>query len=285
MIHTIVIPVRGDGKGDNVFAHAAILAKRCNAHVLVTHCRARAEDLMPYGVVIPSALKELVIEQSKGVADQLEENMREELDVLADQLGIAHSEKPLANQATTSWLEEQGRQIDVIKRHGRVADLICVAKPDVNRNLGANTLKAALFNTGRPVMMCPPAEKPPEQLGARIGIAWNGSIQASRAVACAIGILDQADQVVVFSSGIEVSGASAASLADYLTSRGINVEVERFENSNNIGVDLLEQSASANVDSLLMGAFSKRSNETQTILGGTTQHIVDNAEFPIILVH
>lgn len=48
MIRKIVIPVRGDNKGDNVFAHAAALARRYNAHIVVTHCRARAEDMMPY---------------------------------------------------------------------------------------------------------------------------------------------------------------------------------------------------------------------------------------------
>lgn len=239
---------------------------------------------MPYGVVIPSALKNLVLEQSEGVADQLETNMRGELDVLAKKLGVIQSDGYVENQASTSWLEEQGRQVDVIKRHGRVADLICVAKPDVSRNLGSNTLKAALFNTGRPVMMCPPSEAPPETLCDVVGIAWNGSIQASRAVACATGILEQASKVVVFSSGMEVAGASASSLAGYLEARGVNVHVERFENASNVGADLLERSKSANVDTLLMGAYSN-SHETETLLGGTTQFVVDSAEFPIILVH
>lgn len=284
MIRKIVIPVRGDGKGDNVFAHAACLAKRYKAHVLVTHCRPRAEDLMPYGVVIPSALKNLVLEQSEGVADQLETSMRGELAVLAEKLGIMQSDGYVENQASTSWLEEQGRQVDVIKRHGRVADLVCVAKPDVSRNLGSNTLKAALFNTGRPVMMCPPKETPPENLCDVVGIAWNGSIQASRAVACATGILEQASKVVVFSSGVEVTGASASSLAEYLEARGVNVHVERFDNTGHVGAELLERSNSANVDTLLMGAYSN-SHETETILGGTSQYIVDNADFPIILVH
>lgn len=284
MIRKIVIPVRGDGKGDNVFAHAVCLAKRFQAHVLVTHCRPRAEDLMPYGIAIPSALKKLVLEQSKSVADQVEDSMRTELSVLADKLGITLSDQPKANEASASWLDEQGRQVDVIKRHGRVADLVCVAKPDVSRNLGSNTMKAALFNTGRPVMMCPPTDSPPQTLCDTVGIAWNGSIQSSRAVACTLGILEQARQVIVFSSGEEISGASAASLKDYLEARGVNTRVERFDKPKSIGKALLDHSAATNVDTLVMGAYSN-SHETETILGGTTQYVVDNAEFPIILVH
>ena len=56
MIHKILVPVRGDGKGDNVLAHAAALARRFSAHIEVTHCRPRPQDLLPYGVPIPSEL-------------------------------------------------------------------------------------------------------------------------------------------------------------------------------------------------------------------------------------
>jgi len=279
-----VIPVRGDGKGDNVFAHAASLAKRYQAHLLVTHCRPRAEDLMPYGVPIPSALKKMVLEQSKSVADQVEDGMREEVEKLSKQCGIPITEKPFKNQACVSWLEEQGRQVDVIKRHGRIADLICVAKPDVSRNLGSNTLKAALFNTGRPVMMCPPASASLDNLCETVGIAWNGSIEASRAIACATGVLDQAGQVVIFSSGEQITGASAESLADYLQARGIKGSVEQFEPTKQIGNEILERASAAKVDTLLMGAY-RNSHETETMFGGTTQYFVDNADIPVVFVH
>lgn len=284
MIRRIVIPVRGDGKGDNLFEHAVCLAKRYNAHVVVTHCRPRAEDLMPYGVAIPSSLKNLVVTQSKVVADQVEDSMRDELSELAQKMGISLTDKAVDNQASASWLEEPGRQVDVIKRHGRVADLICVAKPDVSRNLGSNTLKAALFNTGRPVMMCPPTDSPPQSLCDTVGIAWNGSIQTSRAVASTISLLRHASKVVVFTSGVEATGASAASVADYLEAHDVDVAIERFENTKSVGAELLERCKLKSVDTLLMGAYS-RSHETETVLGGTTQYVVDNAAIPIILVH
>ncbi len=67
--------------------------------------------------------------------------------------------------------------VDVIRRHGRLADLIAVPQPDVDRNLGANSLKAALFRTGRPVLMVPNDVAPPETLGAHVTIAWNGSLE------------------------------------------------------------------------------------------------------------
>lgn len=284
MIRKIVIPVRGDGKGDNVFAHAAVLAARYKAHIAVTHCRPRGEDLMPYGVAVPASLRKLLLSQSADVADQVEQGMREELESLAAKFGVVMSNKNLPDQASAHWIEEQGRQVDVIKRHGRIADLICVAKPDVDRNLGANTLKAALFNTGRPVMMCPMRESSPVVLCDKIAIAWNGSIEASKAVAATTAVLERASEVVILSGGIEVNGADSAGLQDYLSTRGVNVRVERFTPDRKVGKQLMEKSMELNVDTLIMGAYSS-SHERETFFGGNTQFIVDHAEFPVILVH
>ena len=42
MIRKILVPVRGDGKGDNVLAHAAALAHRYSAHIEVVALPAAA---------------------------------------------------------------------------------------------------------------------------------------------------------------------------------------------------------------------------------------------------
>lgn len=284
MIRKIVIPVRGDGKGDNVFAHAAVLATRYKAHIAVTHCRPRGEDLMPYGIAIPSTLRKLLLSQSSDVANQVEDGMRKELLALAEKFGITVSELPQPNLATAQWIEEQGRQVDVIKRHGRLADLICVAKPDVDRNLGSNTLKAALFNTGRPVMMCPMKDTPPETLCNKVAIAWNGSIESSRAVASTTSILEQAAEVTILSGGVEVNGADSDSLLAYLVARGVNAKIEKLPLVKKVGKELLQHCADASIDTLIMGAYSN-SHERETFFGGNTQHVVDHAEIPVILVH
>lgn len=284
MISSIVVPVRGDGKGDNVFAHAASLAARYRAHIKVTHCRPRTEDLMPYGIAISASLRKLLLSQSADVANQVEEGMREELEALAQSMGIVVSDAPVEGKASVSWVEEQGRQVDVIKRYGRIADLICVAKPDVDRNLGANTLKAALFNTGRPVMMCPTTDSAPSNLCERIAIGWNGSMEASRAVALTTSIIESASEVTILSAGSEINGADSDSLVEYLSARGVTATVRRFEASRKVGKELLNQCREINADTLIMGAYSD-SHERETVFGGNTQHVVDNAQMPVVFVH
>lgn len=284
MIRKIVIPVRGDGKGDNVFAHAAALARRFKAHVKITHCRARPEDLMPYGVPIPAFLKKQILEQTSDVADQEEARLKAEVFALAETFKLRMTEDPTSKSASASWVEEPGRQIDVIKNHGRLADIICVAKPDVDRNLGANTLKAALFNTGRPVMMCPHADTISDKFGDSLAIAWNGSIEAARAVALTVNLIESASKVFILTAGKEVHGASAEDLLDFLAVRGVKAELQRFAAKKKIGQELLERSKACGADFMVMGAYGD-SHEKETIFGGNTQYIVDNSDMPVVLVH
>ena len=284
MIRKIILPVRGDGKGNNVFAHAAALAKRFKAHIVVTHCRPRPEDLLPFGVPIPAFMKDQVMAQAREVADQEEQGLEREFAELAGKFNLKIADGPDHKAASASWIEEAGRQVDVIKHHGRLADVICVAKPDVDRNLGTNTLKAALFNTGRPVMMCPNAKTAPETIGASISIAWNGSTEAARAVALTMGIIEKADEIVILSCGTQIHGANAEDLLAYLSDRGIAANVHRFTAKKKIGAELLERSKANGADLMIMGAYGD-SHERETVFGGNTQHIVDNADIPVILVH
>lgn len=284
MVHKIILPVRGDGKGDNVFAHAAALARRFKAHVVVTHCRPRPEDLLPFGVPIPAFMKEQLLEQARKLADLEEEGLEGEFAELAKQFGLRMSDKPTGKSASASWVEEAGRQVDVIKHHGRLADVICVAKPDRDRNLGTNTLKAALFHTGRPVMMCPATETPPKTLGDKITIAWNGSTEAARAVALTMGIIEKAGEVVILSSGSEIHGANADDLLTYFTDRGIEASITRFDGQKKIGEELIKNSKAIGADLMIMGAYGN-SHEHESVFGGNTQYVVDNADLPVILVH
>jgi nucleotide-binding universal stress UspA family protein len=285
VIRKILVPVRGDGKGDNVLAHAAALAHRHGSHIEIVHCRPRPEDLMPYGVAIPEFLRKQLIKQSYEVADQEEAGLRAEIEALARSLDLDFADSNPGARPTVTFVEEAGRQVDVIKRHGRLSDIIAVARPDRDRNLGKNTLKAALFQSGRPVLMCPPAETPPKVLGARIALAWNGSAEAARALAQSRNALMRADIVWVLTNGADSGpGTTVEDLATYLGMHGVTPEVVNFKAKSRIGAELLKTSAELGADTLVMGAYGD-SHERETVFGGNTQQVVDGAEIPVLLSH
>ena len=284
MIRKILVPVRGDDKGDNVLAHAAALAKRFNAHIEVTHCRPRAQDMLPFGVPVPGFLKDQMQKQAADLADQVESGLKHEFDVLTRQLGIAVSNAPVKDKATASWVEETGRQVEVIKRHGRLADLVAVAQPEANGMLGVNSLKAALFHTGRPALMCPETDTMPNNLGSHIAIAWNGSTEAARAVALARGLLEDAEKVTILTGGEEVYGTRADDLVDYLRLGGLTPTVDRFSGSGNIGEQLLARAKAAGANLMVMGAYGDN-YEKEVMFGGNTQSIIEKADMPVVMVH
>ncbi|MDA1287288.1 MAG: universal stress protein [Proteobacteria bacterium] len=286
MTHKILIPVRGDGKGDKTLAYAASLAGGGDNHIVIVHCRPSPEDMLPYGIPLPKILRKQILEQASTLADVEEKSLITELKVLAKSLNLNLSGTAIDGMINAEWVEETGRQVDVIRRQGRLADIIVVPQPDVDRNLGTNTLKAALFHSGRPVLMVPndgPLQ-PLSQLGRNVTIAWNGSLESSRAVTMTLPLLQRTNAVTILSSGAEPNAASARDLKSYLLSHRVEATIERFEKTRNVGEKLLSLTADLGADTLIMGAYGD-SHERETVFGGNTQHIVDKAKMPVILVH
>lgn len=239
---------------------------------------------MPSGVPLPSFARETFLKQAHELADQQEQHLRKILHALARDFGLSEMDPPHSDCATVEFIEESGRMADVIKHHGRLADLVVVAKPDRDRNLGVNSLKAALFQTGRPVLMCPPQGEPPADLGARIAMGWNGSLEASRAVALTLDLAMGADEVTILSGGKgESHGATTDELVEYYRLRDVVARPHRFE-ARNPGEALLAQTAAVGASLLVMGAYGE-SHERETLFGGNTQTVVDKATIPVVLVH
>lgn len=284
MLDKILVPVRGDGKGDNVLAHAAALAHRFGSHIEVAHCRARPEDMMPFGVPLPSFVRDQFLKQSQILADGIEKGLRDELSALAATLGLSETEPPHGGTATISFVDKQGRMVDVIKSQGRLADLIAVPKPDRDRNIGSNSLKAALFRTGRPVMMCPDTAQVSADIGENLTLGWNGSMESSRAVALTMDLISKATRVTILAgTGAEPHGATTEDLVQYLALRGIKAETRRFS-AKNAGAALLSETKAAGATILVMGAYGD-SHERETLFGGNTQTVVDSADIPVVMVH
>ena len=279
-----MMPVRGDGRGPFLFAHAAALAKRFGAHIKVVHCHPKAEDLMPHGVVIPAFLRKQIEKASEQSAESEEDAIHDLFSADAAKHGISEQE-PEFNKATAKFYEFTGKQVDAVSHHGRLSDLICVPKPSREEDLGFNTLKAALFSSGRPVMVCPDTDQVKGDLGKHVAIGWNGSLEASRAAAMAMPLIENADKVTVLTGGKSEHAATAEEFRDYLGRRGVSADVVQFEaKKGNVGRQLLQKCDEISADLLVMGAYHER-YERESLLGGNSATVVDEARIPVIMVH
>lgn len=284
MLRKIIVPVRGDGMLETVLGHATALARHHGAHIVVAHCRKRSEDTRPYSRSLPAFARATFLTQSEELADQEEQAVREQLHSFAVSLDIKETDAPVPGEASIEFVEEYGKMADIITHNGRLADLVVVAKPDRDRNIGTNALKSALYETGSPVLMCPPSAQVAPEFGTHIAIAWNGSLEASRAVAMTQDIARAAQTVTILTGGKgEPHGATAEELVEYFRMRGVTASIHRFE-ARKPGAELLKKTTEVGANLLVMGAFG-HNHERGTLFGGNTQAIVDNAEFPVVLVH
>ena len=285
-IRRILVPVRGDGKGEGVLDHAVALGGRFHAHVDVVHCRPRPEDMLPFGVSVPAMIREDILASARTVADREEEKVKDLFDAYCEKNGLAFAEEPPwpEDRLSLSWREVSGKQAEVVALHGRLADLIAVAQPDRERNLGLNTLEAALLETGKPVLMCPP--RPAAAVGGHVAVAWNGSSEAARAVTVGLPVLAAADSVTVVAldDGAQKPLGPEA-LKGYLADHGIAAAVETEKSkAAAVGGTLLKLAQASGADLLLMGAYGQ-SRRREMILGGVTQHVIDRGDMPVLLTH
>ncbi len=172
----------------------------------------------------------------------------------------------------------------IIERGGAY-DLLIVALPGTgtaDHAKSRETAEAALFNTGRQVLLVPEVAAP--ALGEKVMICWNKSQQAGRAVAQAMPFLEGASQVSIFyvETGAK-RGPSPGRLKHYLGLHGIKAEVfEEAPDYRSVGEQILDRAHGWGADLLVMGAYS-RSRLRERLLGGVTSYIFTNADLPVLM--
>jgi len=177
----------------------------------------------------------------------------------------------------------------------RVADLLVLSQPDEPTDLVAQVLPHA----GRPVLVLPAAYQAPgtpAHFPQRVLVAWDGSLEAGRALASALPLLRHADLVELVVCESEAAGrvAREVQLADplpWLARHGVRATLQhhtlggsgRF-NRNVVGEALLSLATDSAADLMVMGAYA-HSRLRETFLGGVTRTVLAHLNLPVLLEH
>jgi nucleotide-binding universal stress UspA family protein len=85
-----------------------------------------------------------------------------------------------------------GTEAELVAAKGRVSDLIIIAHPAGDGPTWPNlSLESAIRGTGCPVLLIP---RVVSQTGTRVAVAWNGTVEAARAVRFALPLLERASR-------------------------------------------------------------------------------------------
>ncbi len=192
-----------------------------------------------------------------------------------------------ASAASLSWTWNAAAPggNDFAGSYGRVFDIIVLARPNEEwQSPSMITLESALFESGRPVLIAPPAS--PRTLGTNILIAWNRSTEQARATAFAMPLLRLAQRITVLTvEGSTVAGPSGLELARSLKMNGIAAEPLTIAAGKvSAGEAILAKAAELGCDLIVKGAYTQ-SRLRQMIFGGATRHILANAKLPVLMAH
>jgi nucleotide-binding universal stress UspA family protein len=184
-----------------------------------------------------------------------------------------------------AWFDQAPDGDEFVGSYGRVFDLIILGRPGRDEHTPRMTpLEAALFESGRPVLITPPF--PPQTIGGNVLIAWNGSTEQSRSVALAMPILRMAKRVTVLTvEGAMTPGPTGEQAARHLQRNDIPAQAIHLPaGKRSAGEIILEQAGSLGCDLLIKGAYTQ-SRLRQMIFGGVTRHVLANAKLPVLMAH
>lgn len=270
-----VVDVRQD---DREIDRAAGIAQRLDAHLMVlTVGVAPPPPASPYGVVSNDIWAGEITEGQNQVRARAEE--------IEARLARAN-----VSAVVNSNYVDRGTIATIAARFARYADctLIAPSAPGFE-NLRGCVSDGALFESGRPVVLLPQGETAFPEC-RRVMIAWDASVEASKAVRDAIGLMKAADAVdVVLIDPVPTFDGHGpepgADLSAYLGRHGISTSVHCLPRQGMEVGDILNRSATEfGSDLMVMGGFG-HSRLRQRIFGGTTTTMLKGVAIPVLMAH
>lgn len=197
---------------------------------------------------------------------------------LASQAGV----DVVVEHAFSPYDEEYRRFADLARLH----DLTILPAVGSSETPARKAIECALFDTGRPVIVVPPARG---RMPGKTAIAWDGSARAARAVRDNLDALMIADQVTIVTV-LDAKGQGAVKSSDglvrYLALYGIVAKIAPIANQKDSdeGQLLREFLVREHFDLLVMGAFV-HSRLRQAVLGGMTRSLLDKCPIPVMMAY
>lgn len=204
-----------------------------------------------------------------------------QFDAIARQMGVLSHEKRLVNDEPESSLSLQARY----------CDLVVISQADRDEpaaGVVADLPEYVMLNCARPVLIVPFAGRF-DHVGNNALIAWDGSMEATRAVTNAIPLLKRAKNVTIAlfnpTAQFDVHGEQpGADIALFLARHDIKVEIAQQHTEIDIGNALLSLAADIRSDLIVMGGYG-HTRFRELLLGGVTKTVLKTMTVPVLMSH
>ncbi|MCR9270002.1 MAG: universal stress protein [Hyphomonadaceae bacterium] len=287
---TILAPVQFEETAKPILESAIMVADAFGAHIHAKHVRAPFVAYAPYAyhTISMSSAPVAVAEQFDAATAENAKKLKAIFEACCETAGLRimpFSEASAKPKKTACWSDTTGLVIQAMAHFARVCDLSVVTLPDQTHEPRDTPLfEGLLMGSGRPILVVP--KNGLIHLPKHILLAWDGSMPATRALQAALPMMKLAEKVHVATVGeVDFGMPSADSVAHYLTSHGIRSEARTVDwPKRPIAERLLNQAEATNSDLIVMGGYS-HARLFETLLGGTTRHMLQHAERALFLAH
>ena len=267
---TIVVHVDHSVHADARIRYAAQLAASCGAH-LAGSAFSGISRYVEAGVEVILAQQAVLRERNDAALARF--------DAIAAAEGVPSHERRYTSDDAAGGLVLQARY----------ADLVVLSQTDPDDPAAAHLAgplpAQVVMGGGRPVLVLPhagqfaaPARRPL--------VAWDGSLEATRAVACALPLLRTAElvHIVLFRPSGAAGRDPGADLALYLARHGVQCAVHAEPVPIGGGGALLSLAADLQSDMVVMGAYG-HARLREVLLGGVTETILASMTAPVLMAH
>jgi nucleotide-binding universal stress UspA family protein len=181
-----------------------------------------------------------------------------------------------------------GEAAAIVGAAARLYDLTIVEQPEFDRDTFDNHLaQEILFQSGGPVLFVPYTFKGTLQ-AKRVGICWDGSRLAARAVRDAMPLLEQAKAITIITVNEDKdvpADASAPHLVRYLARLNVPTAISGVKTARaNTQSSILSLAADESLDCLVMGGYG-HSRLKETVFGGVTREMLQSMTMPTLMSH
>lgn len=275
MIKDIVVQLTGSDEDSVRLAHAEAMAAQFESCLIGVHLH-----------ILPRILDIADPSRSAFVQDLLEQSnaaAQASFDAVTDRfshLAISHELRRLHGLPATIAAD--------LMRAAREADLFVGTRPYGDRDALHGIEEAVLFGSGRGCLFLPPGGTP-KRAFETVMVAWDGSREATRAIAEAAPFLQRASRIVL---GQVVDAGEAASVTDlraapmlrHLERHGLSPHHAHLEFRDHTGEQLEELAHQQGADLIVMGAYG-HSKLIEWSLGGATRYVLRHSTLPVLMAH
>jgi len=187
--------------------------------------------------------------------------------------------------ADAHWRVVQTPYLRALRTHMAWHDVLVLACDAAQEKGSPGCLSELLVEVGTPCLVVP-CDAIQANLST-VALAWNGSIESTRAIRFALPMLRKAGRIVLLRARHprREGAGPVEDIAEHLARHGIAANAVFIDAQDcDAGAAILGKAVEVGADLLVMGAYG-RSRLGEWLLGGATHHVLQNAKLPVLLSH